>query len=214
MVDLVLADLTQHGDAQAARAMLGPPGSGKSATLKALIAATSSCTERILLCTPTGALAEDYRPWQSEHIAVDTLDAAFQTWQPEGAWLLLPYDLIIIDEIGFVDWQKFERVMWHWDHNGRWPVLLFAGDFEQLTPPSGLEAAHHSCRWRDNLGGVARGEKGATNAGTLGLHRLRVVLAQRPLHLFELVPCLARWLCHAGLWASGGELHLLRSAWH
>ena len=46
----------------------------------------------------------------------------------------LAYDLIIIDEIGFVDWQKFDRVMWHWDHKGRWPVLLFAGDFEQLTP--------------------------------------------------------------------------------
>ena len=61
----------------------------------------------------------------------------------------LPYDLIFVDEVGFIDAPTFEAILAQWDFSGRRSLLLFAGDEGQLRPPSGHEAAQRSQRWRE-----------------------------------------------------------------
>ena len=68
------------------------------------------------------------------------------------------YDVWILDEISMIPTQHFEHMMRQWLLAGRWPILIFVGDFGQL-PPIGLDTnadARQSPLWRQ----VARHDLG------------------------------------------------------
>lgn len=57
------------------------------------------------------------------------------------------FDFVVIDEVGQLSQETFERLMRLWDNAERRPALVFVGDFHQLR---GMDAARatDSARWR------------------------------------------------------------------
>lgn len=132
----------QTGEAAVGFRLTGPAGSGKSFVLYALLRHCAAAKWGALLCTPTGALADRYRHVSVQGcIAVDTVDAAFRLWSSNESWHLPYYCLVLVDEVAFLDQQKFDAVIHQWNACGRAFVLVVAGDAAQLQPPSGLPRA-------------------------------------------------------------------------
>ncbi|CAJ1366649.1 unnamed protein product, partial [Effrenium voratum] len=131
-------------------ALLGPAGSGKTAVALELCRRVS-VDHAVVICTPTGVLADEHRHLQHSHgIRVDTVASVFQLGEGVAAATTrshLPYGLIFVDEVGFLDQPTFEEILRQWDQTGRRMPLLFAGDRSQLSPPSGLSPAMDSARW-------------------------------------------------------------------
>lgn len=128
--------------------LLGAAGTGKSVVLRFLLRRLHEQQRSVLLCSPTGALADEYRELRRvlPRLQVDTVDGAFHLWCDQ---LQTPpfADVVIIDEVGFLDAPKFESVMRQWDAGGRTFVLLCAGDFGQLQPPGGGQQACSTASW-------------------------------------------------------------------
>eukprot|EP00434_Breviolum_minutum_P041512 symbB.v1.2.036926.t1/scaffold5330.1/size28357/2 len=128
-------------------AVLGPAGSGKTTAVHKAVQKVVDVGGRVLLTAPTGRLAATMRekfPW----LEVDTLHGAFLLYKPvqQALEVMLPYDLIIVEEIGQVSKAHFERIMEQWEAADRLPTLVFVGDFCQL-PGVGPSNASDSWLW-------------------------------------------------------------------
>ena len=128
--------------------ILGPAGSGKSTAVQVAIRRASAAGALVGIACPTGVLASSYQE-QFPHLDVDTLHGMFLLHLPESqaydtmSW----FDFVVIDEVGQLSQETFERLMRLWDHAERRPALVFVGDFHQLR---GMDAtrATDSARWR------------------------------------------------------------------
>ena len=94
------------------------------------------------------ALASSYRV-KFPDLDVDTLHGMFRLRKPEHeTWdLMIDFDLIVIDEVGQLSRDIFERVLRLWDHAERRPALVFVGDFHQLRGMDPTRAMD-SHRWK------------------------------------------------------------------
>ena len=128
--------------------VLGPAGSGKTSCIEAAVEEVEKLGGKILIAAPTGKLAARFRQ-KYPHLAVDTIHGAFSLWKPlrETLELMLPYDLIIIEEVGQLSREIFERLIQLWLHAERLPTLVFIGDFWQL-PGVDPSKAFDSPLWR------------------------------------------------------------------
>ena len=114
-------------------AVLGPAGSGKSTAVCAAVEKVAFSGGRVLLTAPTGRLAATLRE-KFPNLEVDTMHGAFLLWKPvqETFEVMFPYDMIVVEEIGQVSRQNFERILQQWEAADRLPTLVFVGDFCQL----------------------------------------------------------------------------------
>jgi energy-coupling factor transporter ATP-binding protein EcfA2 len=134
-------------------AVLGPAGSGKTTAVQAAINVVHENGGRVLVVAPTGRLAATLRE-KFPYLDVDTVHGAFLVWKPvqETLELMLPYDLVIVEEVGQLSRWIFERIMQLWNAAGELPTLVFVGDFWQLPgvePTTALDSPlWHSRRMR------------------------------------------------------------------
>eukprot|EP00975_Prorocentrum_lima_P068100 12918747-Prorocentrum_lima.AAC.1 len=113
--------------------VLGPAGSGKSTTVMMAVEEAQNAGARVLVACPTRLLVADYRE-EFPGLDVDSVHAAFQVYKREEETLaaMEGYDLIVIDEISQLSAALFDRLIRIWSAAGRWPALVFLGDFSQL----------------------------------------------------------------------------------
>ena len=132
-----------------ARRLLGPAGSGKTTAVELAVTEAVRSGAHVGIACPTGMLAARYRR-RFPDLDVDTIHGVFSLYKAELQTLemMLPYDLIVIDEVGQVPLWIFERLLRLWDAAGKRPALVFVGDFAQLRSPDGT-TAKHSSRWRE-----------------------------------------------------------------
>lgn len=100
------------------------------------------------IACPTGVLASAYR----EHfpgLDVDTLHGMFLLHLPEGQAFdtMSSFDFVVIDEVGQLSQETFERLLRLWDNADRRPALVFVGDFHQLRGMDNARATD-SPRWK------------------------------------------------------------------
>ncbi len=128
--------------------VLGPAGSGKSTAVQVAIRRASQAGAHVGIACPTGVLASSYRE-QFADLDVDTLHGMFLLHLPpnQAYDTMSSFDFVVIDEVGQLSQETFERLMWLWDNAERRPALVFVGDFHQLR---GMDAtrATDSARWR------------------------------------------------------------------
>ena len=128
--------------------VLGPAGSGKSTAVEVAIRRASQAGAHVGIACPTGVLASSYRE-QFPGLDVDTLHGMFLLHLPpnQAYETMSSFDLIVIDEVGQLSQETFERLLWLCDNAERRPALVFVGDFHQLR---GMDAtrATDSPRWR------------------------------------------------------------------
>ena len=128
--------------------LLGPAGSGKSTAVQVAIRRANEAGAHVGIARPTGVLASAYR----EHfpgLDVDTLHGMFLLHLPphQAFDAMSSFDLVVIDEVGQLSQETFERLLWLWDNAERRPALVFVGDFHQLRGMD-LTRATDSPRWR------------------------------------------------------------------
>ena len=128
--------------------VLGPAGSGKSTAVKVAIQKATEGGAHIGIACPTGVLASSYRE-EFPDLDVDTLHGMFllHLTKEQAYETMSPFDLIVIDEVGQLSRETFEKLMWLWDNADRRPALVFVGDFHQLRGMDATRAAD-SPRWR------------------------------------------------------------------
>ena len=129
-------------------AVLGPAGSGKTSCIQKAIDEVAAKGGKILITAPTGKLSATFRqkyPRQD----VDTMHGAFALWKPlrQTLEIMIPYDLVIVEEVGQVSRDHFERIMELWKYAERLPTLVFVGDFWQL-PGVDPSKAFDSPMWK------------------------------------------------------------------
>ena len=114
-------------------AVLGPAGSGKSTAVHEVIRKAVGKGCRVLLAAPTGRLAATLRE-KFPDLEVDTVHGAFLVYKPahETLEVQVPYDLIVVEEVGQLSKTIFERIMEQWHAAEKLPTLVFVGDFCQL----------------------------------------------------------------------------------
>ena len=110
--------------------VLGPAGSGKSTAVQVAIQRANEAGAHVGIACPTGVLASAYR----EHfpgLDVDTLHGMFLLHLPEGQAFdtMSSFDFVVIDEVGQLSQETFERLLRLWDNADRRPALVFVGDF-------------------------------------------------------------------------------------
>ena len=142
------ADMFPKSQLPHAFAVLGPAGSGKTTAVHKAVEQITGLGGRVLLTAPTGRLAATMRE-KFPRLEVDTLHGAFLLYKPvqQALEVMLPYDLIIVEEVGQVSKQHFERIMEQWEAADRLPTLVFVGDFFQL-PGVDPSNALDSWLWR------------------------------------------------------------------
>ena len=131
-------DVAQNPFARTAKrrqafAVLGPAGSGKTTATQHAIETACQRGARILVTAPTGRLAATLRS-KYPHLDVDTVHGAFLIFKPvqQTLELMFPYDLIIVEEVGQLSRNIFERLIQIWEAAEQLPTLVFVGDFWQL----------------------------------------------------------------------------------
>ncbi|CAE7455077.1 unnamed protein product, partial [Symbiodinium pilosum] len=90
--------------------VLGPAGSGKSTCLEVVVQRAVEAGAQVGVACPTGVLASSYRV-KFPDLDVDTLHGMFRLHKPEHeTWdLMIDFDLIVIDEVGQLSRDIFER---------------------------------------------------------------------------------------------------------
>ena len=128
--------------------VLGPAGSGKSTAVQVAIRRAAAAGAHIGIACPTGVLASTYRE-QFPDLDVDTLHGMFLLHLPENQAYdtMSSFDFIVIDEVGQLSQETFERLMRLWDNAERRPALVFVGHFHQLRGMDTTRATD-SARWR------------------------------------------------------------------
>jgi hypothetical protein len=128
-------------------AVLGPAGSGKSTAIQVAMKICMEKDARVVLACPTRMLVATYRDKMPD-LDVDSVHAVFGIFKPEQDTLdaMAFFDLVVIEEVGQLSCEVFERIMRLWDAAGRRPALVFVGDFAQLK---GVEPSRalDSPRW-------------------------------------------------------------------
>ena len=126
-------------------AVLGPAGSGKTTAVHKAIREAAQHGCRVLLAAPTGRLAATMRE-KFPDLEVDTVHGAFLVYKPvhETLEIMLPYDLIVVEEVGQLSQRSFERIVEQWQAAERLPTLVFVGDFYQLPGPESSSALNSS----------------------------------------------------------------------
>jgi len=136
-------DMQRPQDAEDNRplALLGPAGSGKSFLMKVVMTDAMEQGARVILVCPTRMLVADYR-MKVPGLDVDSIHSAFQVFRPEAQTLdsMTHFDLIVIEEVGQVSSELFERLLRLWAAAARRPALVFLGDFMQLRGVEGTRA--------------------------------------------------------------------------
>eukprot|EP00438_Fugacium_kawagutii_P021754 Skav219334 [mRNA] locus=scaffold6947:786:1919:+ [translate_table: standard] len=139
------------GNLRTAMAVLGPAGSGKTTAVHRAIQDAVAHNYRILLTAPTGRLAATMREKFPE-LEIDTVHGAFLLRKPvqEALDTMLPYNLIVVEEVGQLSRANFERILEQWEAADCLPTLVFVGDFFQLP---GVESTStlDSHLWRSRL---------------------------------------------------------------
>ena len=127
--------------------VLGPAGSGKSTAVQAAIHRAAEGGAHVGIACPTGVLASSYRELFPD-LDVDTLHGMFllHLTAQQACETMSPFDLIVIDEVGQLSQDTFERLLWLWDNADRRPALVFVGDFHQLRGMDPTRATD-SARW-------------------------------------------------------------------
>ena len=118
------------------RAVLGPPGTGKTAVVNAKIRKWKAKGARILLALPTGQLASRMRAVHPD-VDVDTCAGAllFHKELTEALPILTQYDMVVIDEISMLSKGNWDRIVAMWLAADRQVCLVCLGDFWQLPGP-------------------------------------------------------------------------------
>jgi hypothetical protein len=132
-------------------AVLGPAGSGKTSCIEATVDEVAQRGGRVLITAPTGKLAASFRQ-KYPTLDVDTIHGAFALWKPlrQTLDIMGQYDLVIVEEIGQISKDTFDRLMQLWLHAERLPTLVFVGDFWQL-PGVEPSKALDSPAWRSGM---------------------------------------------------------------
>ena len=130
-------------------AVLGPAGSGKSTAVEVAVRAAVGRGAHVGIACPTGMLASSYRV-KFPGLDVDTVHGMFALHKPliETLDMMEPYDLVVVDEVGQLSKDTFDRLLALWDAAARRAALVFVGDFAQLRgmdPSTALD----SDRWVD-----------------------------------------------------------------
>ena len=128
-------------------AYLGAAGTGKSIAAKAAMKQALQEGGVVGVACPTGLLSATYR-CNFMDAQVDTVHSFFGLHLQEEVTLtlLLDFDLIVVEEVGQISCEHFERILRLWDAADRRPVLVFVGDFMQLPAVDGT-SARDSPRW-------------------------------------------------------------------
>ena len=135
-------------------AILGPASCGKSALTQSLVSDTIQCGGRVLITAPTGMLASVIRQ-DFPQVDVDTIHAAFLLHMPfyDSLMVLREYDYVIVEEVGQITGQIFDRILSVCNVVDQESVLVFVGDFYQLrdVPQNNIvpTRAFDSHRWAD-----------------------------------------------------------------
>ena len=69
------------------------------------------------------------------------MDAAYHLWDENPFWCLPPCTLCILDEVGFLDASRFDRICTEWLKADQEHALLCVGDSQQCAPPGGPPAS-------------------------------------------------------------------------
>ena len=105
-------------------ALDGPPGSGKSFLAAEFVNSAHASPRRILIMTPIGALAEVYRQryLSYENVTVGTFDSAtkFCHHDKNLVFMSLNYDVIVVDEIEYLDRVRVQHLIECWEQTGTW----------------------------------------------------------------------------------------------
>ena len=145
--DRLMSLAEEHGSMVA---VLGPPGTGKTAALDQCIRRAQRLGARVLLAMPTGVQRARVKQRHPD-VDLDTCHGAFLFHKPlvEAMGVMLYYDLIVIDEAPQLFEEHFERLDQMWLAAGKLPCMVFAGDEWQLPPPdhSKRSLVHHP-QWR------------------------------------------------------------------
>ena len=147
-VDRVMCASEEVAQGSTGQAFLldGPAGSGKTRVLQGILAESLGRDWPCALTTPTGALTDALRKEIGQaQVRVDTVAGLFHMASARG--LLLPYRVVLVDEVFFLDVEQFDTIMHVWHQHGCAFTLVFAGDRHQLDPPSGLPRCDTSRAW-------------------------------------------------------------------
>jgi hypothetical protein len=152
------AEVRANGDIDAPSAGMyavdGAPGTGKSTVLMHIV---NWCEEQkfaVCMLTSTGLLAESYRK-HGVQAFTDTFDGGTGYGQLSAAELargLSVWQIVIVDEVFALRREQLEHLHEAWSRCGRWPVLVFCGDSQQLRPwnedGTPAELVCHALWWR------------------------------------------------------------------
>lgn len=117
-------------------AVLGEPGTGKTAVLDRCVRRAQALGARVLLAMPTGAQRARVKQRHPD-VDLDTCHGAFLFHKPlvEALGIMMGYDLIVIDEAPQLFAEHFARLHEMWLAAGKIPCVVLAGDEWQLPPP-------------------------------------------------------------------------------
>ena len=95
--------------------------------------AIESGAARVILVCPTRILVASYRE-KMPGLDVDSIHSAFQIFRPEQDTLdrMASFDMVVVEEVGQLSSNLFERLMRLWDAAAQRPALVFIGEFAQL----------------------------------------------------------------------------------
>ena len=144
-------DASKPRRAYKAISVLGPAGSGKTTVIEVAINRAYERGANVKVGCPTGLLSTGYKD-KFPHIDVDTLHGMFALHRSKHDTLdkMMNIDLLVIDEVGQISQETFERLMEMWDAAERRPAIVFVGDFAQLKGADPRQACD-SARWRTDV---------------------------------------------------------------
>ncbi len=121
--------------------LTGGPGTGKSFTIAAAASYCHGRGMRVLFANPTGMLATSVQPRLG--MVSTTVHRAFGA-NVDGSFsstpaILQEHDVWVVGELGMLPVNIFDQIIRAWLDAGRWPLLLFEGDFAQLPPVRQLD---------------------------------------------------------------------------
>jgi exodeoxyribonuclease V alpha subunit len=114
--------------------LTGGPGTGKTTTVRALVAAQRAQHKRVLLCAPTGRAAK--RLSEATGAEAATIHRALEYNPKSGAFqrnadLPLEADVVLVDEASMLDLVLGERLL---SALSKTASLVLVGDVDQLPP--------------------------------------------------------------------------------